>query len=113
MVRHLGSHFSCAVRESGLWFYIDDLPVFLHCNIYFTSRLFHLLHSGWNESLYAALAKFMAEGLVIIGNFFFFFYNLTENKDVPIYQLFNCSVEVELPKIWIRKRTLRCCLDFT
>ena len=30
-----------------------------------------------------------------------FFYNLTENEVEPISQLFNCSSEVELPKIGI------------
>ena len=35
-----------------------------------------------------------------------------ENEVVPSSQLFNCSAEVELPKIWIRKRTFAMLLRF-
>ena len=51
MVRHLGSHFSCAVQESGLWFHIDDLQD--NCTSFPTLQ--HLLNScptGWFFGVY-------------------------------------------------------------
>ena len=55
MVRHLGSHFSCAVRESGLWFYIDDLQD--NCTSFPTLQ--HLLHgcpTGWFFGIYNVIS---------------------------------------------------------
>ena len=51
MVRPLGSHFSCAVQESGLWFHINDLQD--NCTSFPTLQ--HLLNScptGWFFGVY-------------------------------------------------------------